>query len=187
MVNNTLESIFTFMKQILLLLILIFYFSISKAQTRNDVEIFGYIQPVSRGVSPETITDEAGNLKTKGLKAGSNYFIYFTGPASSRIYPIEMWIKGKQYSAKPEAVNKTPVQMADPALPNGPNFITLVPKTSKKVIRLISGSAVTPGKSLVIAKSKAKTNELVVVYKMNGKLYYSLLEKLNILEGATMQ
>ncbi len=175
------------MKQTLLLLSLIFFFTTLKAQTRTDVKIYGYIQPVSRGVAPDTDIDEAGNLKTKGLKAGSNYFIYITGPASSRIYPIEMWIKGKQYSAKPEAVNKTPVQMADPALPNGPNFITLVPKTSKKVIRLISGSAVTPGKSLAIAKSKAKTNELVIVYKMSGKLYYAVLEKLAVLEAAIMQ
>ncbi len=175
------------MKQTLLLLAATLIFSITKAQTRKDVKIYGYIQPVSRGVAPETNIDEAGNLKSKGVKPGINYFIYITGPASTRIYPIEMWLRGEQYSAKPETVNKTPVQLADPALPNGPNLITLVPKTSKKVMMLIPGNAVTPGKSLAIAKSKAKTNELVVVYKMNGKLYYSLLENLNMIETATMQ
>ena len=174
------------MKQTLLILFLLFIFSISKAQTRTDVRIYGYIQPVSRGVSPETNIDEAGNLISKGIKPGSNYFIYITGP-STRIYPIEMWVKGEQYSAKAEAVNKTPVQMGDPAIPDGPNLITLVPKTSKKVMTLIPGNAVFPGKSLAIAKSKAKVNELVVVYKMNGKLYYALLEKLNIIERASMQ
>lgn len=174
------------MKQTLLIVTL-FIFFISKAQTRTDVKIYGYIQAVSQGVSPETSIDEAGNLISKGVNPGINYFIYITGPATTRIYPIEMWVKGKQYSAKSEIVDKTPVQMADPALPNGPNLITLVPKTTKKVMLLIPGNTVIQGKSLAIAKSKAKANELVVVYKINGKLYYSMLEKLNIIERASMQ
>jgi hypothetical protein len=175
------------MKQSLLILALIFIFLISKAQTRSDVKIYGYIQPVSRGVAPDTNIDEAGNVKPKSVKPGSNYFIYITGPASTRIYPVEMWVKGKQYSAKSETVYKTPVQLADPAMPDGPNLITLVPKTTKKVMMLVPGNFVNQGKSLAIAKSKAKTNELVVVYKMNGKFHYALLEKLNIIERASMQ
>jgi hypothetical protein len=175
------------MKQTLFLLAATLIFSTTKAQTRKDVKIYGYIQPVSRGVAPETNTAEAGKLKSKGVKPGINYFIYITGPASTRIYPIEMWLRGEQYSALPETVNKTPVQLADPALPGGPNIITLVPKTTKKVMMLVPGIAVIQSKSLAIAKSKAKTNELVIVYKMSGKLYYAVLEKLAVLEAAIMQ
>ncbi len=98
-----------------------------------------------------------------------------------------MWLKGKRYSAKPEAVNKTPVQMGDPALRDSHNIITLVPKTTKKVMMLVPGNAVIQSKSLAIAKSKARTNELVIVYKMSGKLYYALLKELNVLERASMQ
>jgi len=175
------------MKQTLSLLAFLFIFLMSDAQTRKDVKIYGYVQPVSRGVSPDTKTDEAGNLISKDLKPGSNYFVYITVPATTRIYPIEIWVKGKQYSLKSKIINITPVQMADPALPDGPHLITLVPKTTKKVMMLIPGNDVIPGKSLAIAKSKAQTNELVVVYKMNGKLYYSLLEKLDIIDRGTMQ
>jgi hypothetical protein len=175
------------MKETLLLLAIIFNFYTLNAQTNKNVTIFGYVQPVSRGVSPDIQVDEAGNSKTRNVKAGRNYYIYIAGPASSRIYPIEMWLKGQQYSAKAEMINKTPVQMADPALPNGPGVITLVPKTSKKVIMLIPGNTNIAGKSLAIAKSKARDNELVIVYKMSGKLYYVVLEKLAVLEGATMQ
>ena len=175
------------MKEILLLLGFIFIFSALKAQTRNDVKIYGYIQPVSRGAAPDINIDEAGNVAPKSYKQGSNYFIYISGPASTRLYPIEMWLKGKQYSAKPEAVNKTPVQMGDPALRDSHNIITLVPKTTKKVMMLVPGNTVIQSKSLAIAKSKARTNELVVVYKMSGKLYYALLKELNVLERASMQ
>lgn len=175
------------MKKTLLLLVIALHFFISKAQTRNDVEIFGYIQPVTRGVSPETNIDETGNLKTKAAKQGSNYFIYITVPAASHVYPIEMWIKGEQYTSKPETINTTPIQIADPALPGGPNLITLVPKTTKKVIKLIPGKTGIPGKTIKTAKSKSKTNELVVVYKMKGNFYFSLLKKLILLESATMQ
>ena len=175
------------MRYILLLTAILFIISSGNAQTRNDVKTYGYIQPVGRGVSPSMDIDEAGSVKSTGLKPGSNYFIYIAGPATMRIYPIEMWLKGEKFSAKPTAVNNTPVLMADPSLPDGPNRITLVPKTSKKIFMLTPGNANVTGKSLAIAKSKARTNELVVVYKMNGKLYYSALEKLNILERASMQ
>ncbi len=52
---------------------------------------------------------------------------------------------------------------------------------------LIPVKTVVPGKTIATAKSKSKTNELVIVYKMNGKFYLSLLEKLKVLEAATMQ
>jgi len=174
------------MKYTLLLLSILFIFSSLNSQTRTDVKIYGYVQPVSRGVSPQMDVDEAGNIKSAGTKPGTNYFIYIAGPASVRIYPIEMWVKGEKYSAKPTSVSNTPVQIADPSLPDGPNKITLVPKTTKKVMMLTPGNAIT-GKSLAIAMSKAQINELVVVYKMNGKFYYAALKKLNIIERANMQ
>ncbi|MFN2439942.1 MAG: hypothetical protein ABR503_12135 [Chitinophagaceae bacterium] len=171
----------------LLLFSFVFIFSFVKAQTRTDVKIYGYIQPVSSGVSPPVAIDEEGNVSSRGIKRGSNYFIYLTGPASVRIYPIEMWVNGEPYSAKPETINKTPIEKADPSFPDGPKKITLVPKTTKKVMMLVPGTASFTNKSLANAKSLAKTNELVVVYKMNGKLYYSLLKKLQTIERADMQ
>jgi len=72
---------------------------------------------------------------------------------------------------------KTPVQEND----NLGKPITLVAKTSNKVQRIIAFPII-EGKQFPNAKKKSITNDLVVVYKLNGKFYSATLKKLTRLE-----
>jgi hypothetical protein len=57
----------------------------------------------------------------------------------------------------------------------------MVPKTSGQVIQVTPISK-SDGKRFPKARLKAATNELVVVYKLNGKFYSATLKKLTRLE-----
>jgi hypothetical protein len=66
------------------------------------------------------------------------------------------------------------------------NRKVLVPKTSKKVL-LLTPYTYTETKNAGDVSSIASSNELVVLYKQNGKFYYNKLEKLEFLQAAAMQ
>ncbi|HVK96394.1 MAG TPA: hypothetical protein VM368_01190 [Flavisolibacter sp.] len=82
-------------------------------------------------------------------------------------------------------MKSTPVVMLNEIIPSKPKEIILVPKTSEKVIQLVPAPAI-EGKSIFKSKSLASANELVVVYRLNGKNYYQTLGKLKQLEPAIL-
>jgi hypothetical protein len=149
------------------------------AQTKGNAKLYGYVQSVSGGASPER-----SEGPTVATNSGTNYYIYLTSQSSSRIYPSELWINGERYGVQMKTIAETPVlfESADPALNNK----TLVPKTKQKVIQLVPITANGVKKS---AKGEAlsKTNGVVAVYKLNGKFYYATLKELSRLENAALQ
>ena len=161
------------MKRRILLIFLTAFSLASFSQT--GVKIYGYVQEVLPGTIPKG-TDENGK-KIEAVKVRDNYLIYISVPGKSRIYPIELWIKGNRFSAKPETVTTTPVQQND----NLGKPITLVAKTSNNVQRIIP-IPIIQGKEFLNAKKKSLSNELVVVYKLNGKYYSATQKKLTRLE-----
>lgn len=151
------------------------------AQSEGEETIFGYAQAIMPGRAPGNI--EEGN-RDSSLRAEQSYqyFIYLASEA--RIYPVEIWIKGKSRGLSWMEIKKKPVILED--YPNGRGKTTLVPTTRKRVIQ-ISPVVSRNFRQSLVGRRLARTNELVILYHKNGKMYYSALEKLSMLEPAFMQ
>jgi hypothetical protein len=169
------------MRSFLFLLLTIQAFLVG-AQMKGSDKLYGYKEAVIPGMNP-SYTDENGGQKSGTIKSSSNYFIYVQSDA--RIYPSEMWVEGQPYSVAVTTVT-TPVERVDESQPASPVVKTLVPKTTQRVIQLITSKAVHE-KFSKIGKGLAEKNELVVVYKKGGKFYYISLASLTALEPAVKQ
>ena len=156
-----------------------FVAGICRAQTKGTVKLHAFKQSVAQGKAPE-VTD--GPQVSE--RQGKNYFIYAVSP--SRIYPSEIWIEGERYGVSVTTITQTPVEQGDDRNIGAPKKV-LVPKTTQKVIQLVPIPAVEEKSFGANAKSQAKTNDVVLVYKQNGKFYYKALKRMSDLEGAYMQ
>ncbi len=170
------------MKQILLLLFSAIAFS-TFAQTKGNGKLYGYKQAVAAGIVRKQVQED-GTETVPTPRQGANYYIYLV--TSARAYPSELWVNGKLYSASVQSITKTPVEHTNNSIPAEPDTTTLVPKTNQNVIQLTPRPAVN-GKAGTKGKSLAGSNELVVVYKQNGRFYYQTLAKLSKLNAAAMQ
>ncbi len=157
-----------------ILLILLCVISMD-AFSQTGIKIFAYYQDQLPGTVLKGL-DESGKAISK-KESAPVYFIYVTGPASIKVYPMEAWIRGKHYMATADMVNKSPVEIRD----NLGKSIVLVPKLSGSVQKL-NLVQLTDGKRFPIAKSKSLSNEVVVVYKMKGAFYSETVKKLVRLE-----
>ncbi|MBA2744765.1 MAG: hypothetical protein H0U44_00935, partial [Flavisolibacter sp.] len=99
------------------------------------------------------------------------------------IYPAEMWINGVAYSVRMEIINNTPVEMD---LSFNQEKKQLVPKTALKVLKL-TPAPYTQTKYFGDISRIAANNELVIVYKQNGKFFYNSVKNMKELEAAAMQ
>jgi hypothetical protein len=165
---------------------LLFTFSaglFASAQTKGTAKIYGYKEPVSGAVSQRAI-DENGKPVVSDPAGRFNYFIYLVTP--NRVYPSELWLNGEVYSVKIETVKETPVVRKNFNNPSEPQSTELVPATTQLVIRLSPGPAITD-KLSEKGEILSKENELVVVYKQNGKFDYETLSSLTLLEVAALQ
>jgi hypothetical protein len=92
---------------------------------------------------------------------------------------------GLLYSIKQEPV-QTPVEIIYENGLHEAEKIILVPQTADTVIRILLSEKL-PFKTPAIKKSSADTNELVIVYKMNGKLFTQSLKKIKGLRMDAMK
>jgi hypothetical protein len=168
------------MKKIFLLAVLFAVCLLSFAQEKGNAKLFGYKQAVLPG-TPGGVINEGGQEVSTETASKKNYRIYIQ--SASRIYPVEMWIEGQPYSVSMDIITTTPVVHGTEAMNNRKE---LVPKTGQKVL-MLTPRTYTETKNVGDMRSIAMENELVVVYKMNGKFYYNSLEKLSHLETAAMQ
>jgi hypothetical protein len=166
------------MKQFYFLLIAISVSVFSFAQKEGASKIYGFKQRVMPGM---VRVDENGREVQR--KPQYNYFIYLA--STSKVAPLEIWINGEAYSAIVNNVLTTPVEYTNPTSgDNKPKM--LVPKTTRKVLQL-SPSLNKVQKPLQKGKQLSAKNELVVIYKGNGKLYYKTVSKFSELEHIAMQ
>ncbi len=170
------------MKSTLLLLFVVLVAACLSASAQN-VKLYGYVQKVTPGVSATVELDENGARRKVAGKAMESYFMYLAGPSASRVYLVEGWIRGERVGLKGNTV-KTPVTVT--ASPETGEPVELVPKSTATVWQL-SGTTATSGKSFEKAKGLARTNELVVVYRLNGRFGYATLKSFTPLETAHMQ
>ena len=164
-------------RSILLMLICALNFS---AFSQTGVKIYGFYREVLPGTIPKG-TDENGKALPPP-EVNVEYLVYISGPSGKRIYPVEIWIKGERYSASVTTESHSPVQTTGDL----GKVITLVPKTSGTVQRIHTGKEV-DGKNFPNAKTKAASNDLVIVYKMNGKFYSSALKHFKKIEPVNHQ
>lgn len=167
------------MKPIFFLLTFVFFY-LSNASAQS-VRLYGYVQKTTPGIAAARDIDENGNTQKIDNASTEGYHIYFSTPSRNRLYPIEGWIKGKRVGLKAEVVT-SPVTATD----EQGEEKTLVAKTSDKVY-LLSGTELMADKSLAHAEKLSKINELVVVYKLNGKIQYAVLKKLQSLPTAHLE
>jgi hypothetical protein len=168
------------MKKIITLGLAVLLAAALHAQTKGTIKIYGYKQPVSGGMVQRTISEDGASHEVP-VKPRFNYRIYTA--SASVITPTEVWIRGEAFSASQSPV-ETPVVYNSPNNPVTP-ATTLVPKTTKKVLQI--SPAPLKDKGTTKARTLAKTNELVLVYKANGRMYYQALKKLEMLEPAFLQ
>jgi hypothetical protein len=171
------------MKSILLLIVVINTLQVN-AQIEGKAKLYGFKEPVSKGIAPQKTIDERGNESKATINQAFNYFIYMV--SSSRVYPAEMWIQGQPYSVSLEMIKTTPVIRKNYNNPSDPGLIELVPKTSDQVIMLKPAPAI-QDKLTDKGRELSVNNELVVVFKQNGKFYYNTLRNLTVLEVAALQ
>jgi hypothetical protein len=138
---------------------------------QTGVKIYGYVRDILPGNIPNSQT---GRVRPNT----ATYMIYVSAPSKYVITPVEVWIDGEKFSAKSQSYVKTPVLVPKD---NTGNQISLVAKTSNKV-QQIATAAPAEGTISANAEKKAASNELVVVYRLKGKLYTATLKKLTRLE-----
>ena len=156
-------------------IILLLFMAVSfSAFSQNGVTLYGFYQESLPGTIPKG-TDENGNTIPK--KSAVDYIIYLKAPASSKITPVEIWIKGEQTLLQAEKT-KTPVHIQSSGTGNS---TTLVPKTGSNVWKIIPTSSTNYIK-FTRARDKAEVNDVVVVYKLKGKFYSATLKNLKRLE-----
>ena len=166
------------MKQFYFLLIAISVSVFSFAQTEGTSKIYGFKQRVMPGM---VRVDENGREVQR--KPQYNYFIYLA--SASTVTPIEIWINGEAYSPIVNNVSATPVEYTNPTSGDNKSKV-LVPKTKQHVLQL-SPSLNKIQKPTQKGKMLSAKNEMVIIYKGNGKLYYKKLSELSELEPVHMQ
>lgn len=169
------------MKKMMTLLLAVLLAAASQAQTKGTIKIYGYKQPVVGGVAQRTIS-ENGKSNEAAVKPRFNYRIYTA--SSSNITPVELWINGKAFSVSQSLV-ESPVIYTSTNNPANPVSVILVPKTNKKVLQL--GLEEPKRSASAKAKTWAKTNELVLIYKVNGRTFYQVMKRLEVMEIAFLQ
>ena len=130
-------------------------------------------------------TDEQGKTVEAKQEVNKNLFIYLAYPPGLNLYPVEVWMKGELYSIKQQPAH-TPVVIVYENGQYEPETVILVPTTTDTVFQLILTDR-SPSKNTTIKKSLAETNDLVVVYKLNGKFYSQTLKKIKGLRMGIMQ
>lgn len=174
------------MKRLFFLLILALAFGELSAQNGGE-KLYGYVQPVLPGAAAaRRIKDDAGGvIERKEADIKLNYFIYLSMAKAEKVSAIEIWIRGKAFSALCKNVD-TPVEHTSHLVPGRPQKKVLVPKTTQKVIQL-QPTTLKPTNTNETAAQLAQQAELVVVYKQAGNTYIKTLQTLTELSPKALQ
>ena len=175
------------MKQkILLLAVMIFS---AWSYTFSQTKVYAYAQPVVSGVSPQGIIDETGKEVKPKEKARFNHYFYIQhSRCKKNVKPVAIWMDGRAWQVKYNAVDSTPVYIANIQFPGTSEKVILVPKTRKKVLSLqIDYDRPVEAKASASLQKLINDSAIVFEYTVNGKTKYKALKKLTVLEPvATM-
>jgi len=175
------------MKRLFFLLMGVVFANLIFAQ-KSAAKLYGYEQAVIPGIAAadKRIYDDAGNaVERRPEDTRMNYFFYLATSSTAKVYPVEIWVKGKVFAAQAKE-EKAPIEMASHLAPGRPQKITLVPKTTQKLTRL-EPAPFTATKTNTKAAQLAKEAELVIVYKQGGKTSIQTLKTLEKLPPKALQ
>lgn len=153
------------------------------AQT-DKVKLYGYAQPVIGGIPSNTPFDEKGNSAATTKKSHANYLFYIAYPKNIMVYPLELWMYGEAYTINVQPVI-TPVEILYDNGSFDPQKVTLVPETEDTCLQLLLTDKLVI-KNTTVKKSLIENNDLVIVYRMKGKLYSQTLKKIKGLRTAVL-
>lgn len=159
---------------------------VPNAQQSKQVQLYAYEQQVIPGAQKAKNRDgedNGGLANNPGKKY--NYFFYAVPASALRLYPVELWVKGKKYGVQLKAVS-SPVTITNGHVPGNPKTSVLVPKTGNKVLQLIPTDVVAE-KNYPTAEKLAAQNDVVFVFKQGGKFYYQAKPELLQLDAAALQ
>lgn len=175
------------MKQKILLLAIMILSAWS--YTFSQTKVYAYAQPVVSGVSPQGVIDETGKEVKPPQRARFNHFFYIQhSRCKKNVEPVAIWMDGRAWRVKHNAVDSTPVYIANIKFPGTSEKVILVPKTRKKVLSLQIDYE-RPIETPASASLQKMINDSAIVfeYTINGKTKYKSLKKLTLLEPvATM-
>lgn len=152
----------------------------SAVHSQPSIKVFGFEQEISPGTVAANVKDENGK-PIKRVAAQKNYFIYLSFNQKYRITPHRVFLNGEAFPVESSAIETTPVQHVNNNIPNKPEQITLVPKTTNKVIKLKIARPIQVEKTLTLQKL-TKKNDLVVSYTWKKKNYFAVLKELKKLD-----
>lgn len=158
----------------------------SQAQQNPNVKLYAYSQQVVPGTQKAAERDENGNRLPADNGTMYNYMLYAVSASPARVYPVELWLHGKKYGVTIKTISQTPVVHTEFTNPSHPNKKVLVPQTNRKVLQLIPADAAMT-KAYPKAERLAASNELVFVYKQNGKFFYQTMSRLTDLATVNLQ
>lgn len=148
-----------------------------------SLALYGYKQKVFPGTVPVGISEDGNQSAQVAPRVTANYFLYLVAPKGETIQPVLVWINKKAYTVKVETVTRTPVEHVNRNIPARPVTTVLVPKTTRKVVRLVPASLADASvKPSSVVKKLMGTSELVVSYKWKGKTYHKALKQLKELD-----
>jgi hypothetical protein len=174
------------MKKFILLGCLFCSYAIMSAQSYKGVKMYGYTQSSTSGISPNVVISEDGTQVESKSKSANTPLIYLVYPSNINLQPVAIYINGIRYSLKAEKVDETPVLFEGALQPNTGKTMVLVPKTNNLVFFLHPEES--NHKSIsTTAKSLMKHNEVILVYLVNKKKYYSTLKNIIKLTSVPMQ
>lgn len=168
-------------------MLLAFLLTLAAQAQQRKVKLYAYSQPVTPGIQKARDIDENGNrVPATAGENGTNLLLYAVSSSPARVYPVALWIRGERHGVRLQAVAKTPVTHTNYNNPQNPKTTVLVPATRSKVLQLVPTD--TPdGKEYPAAEKLAGSNDVVFVFKQNGKFFYQPVTKFTTLEAAALQ
>jgi hypothetical protein len=170
-------------KRNLFALLLVLNVFLTQAQS-SGATLYGFRQRSTGGAQRTGSIDENGKTVTIKPTEVFQYNIYVSTKSKTRIYPVQLWINGEAFSVKGEPFNNNPVVPANGDAPAS-RLKPLIPETAGKVWKL-KPLPLVADKSGGRAKALAINNDVVVLYKMGGKLRYAVLKKFTELDPVSL-
>ena len=140
------------------------------------------VHAYKQGSIPGIVPRINENTQKAERKPSFNYWFYLELGNNEKIEITGLWISGTQSELKMENVTKLPVKKIIYSGASVNDTVTMVPATRNKVI-LVYPSATTAITSPVsnYLEKLITGHELVIRYACNGKKYYAVAKKINIL------
>jgi len=149
--------------------------------SQPSIKVYGFRQQSLPGTIPAGAKDENGN-PVKKAAAKVNYLIFLSFNKNYSITPTDVFVNGHPFKAQVARVENTPIEYINTTIPKQPVKKILVPKTSRKVLKIEPAEKIEESSADPHLLQLAKVNELVIAYQWKKKDYFVTLKNMNELD-----